>query len=46
MMDAQATARAFDLKRLDGAFLDEPFPVYRRCASTTPCTGCPTARTS
>ena len=29
MMDAQATARAFDLKRLDGAFLDEPFPVYR-----------------
>jgi cytochrome P450 len=29
MTDAQATARAFDLKRLDPAFLDDPFPVYR-----------------
>ena len=29
MTDAQATALAFDLKRLDAAFLDDPFPVYR-----------------
>lgn len=29
MTDAQATALAFDLKRLDPAFLDDPFPVYR-----------------
>ncbi len=29
MTDARATARAFDLKRLDPAFLDDPFPVYR-----------------
>jgi cytochrome P450 len=29
MTDARATALAFDLKRLDPAFLDDPFPVYR-----------------
>jgi cytochrome P450 len=29
MTDAHATALAFDLKRLDRAFLDDPFPVYR-----------------
>jgi cytochrome P450 len=29
MRDARATALAFDLKRLDPAFLDDPFPVYR-----------------
>ena len=29
MTDAYATALAFDLKRLDPAFLDDPFPVYR-----------------
>ena len=29
MTDVQATALAFDLKRLDAAFLDDPFPVYR-----------------
>ena len=29
MIDARATALAFDLKRLDAAFLDDPFPVYR-----------------
>ena len=29
MIDAQGTARAFDLKRLDAAFLGDPFPVYR-----------------
>jgi cytochrome P450 len=29
MTDARATAHAFDLKRLDPAFLDDPFPVYR-----------------
>ena len=29
MTDARATALAFDLKQLDPAFLDDPFPVYR-----------------
>src|SRR5262245_47324291 len=29
MTDLRATALAFDLKRLDAAFLDDPFPVYR-----------------
>jgi cytochrome P450 len=29
MTDPRAIARAFDLKRLDPAFLDDPFPVYR-----------------
>ncbi|HET9853518.1 MAG TPA: cytochrome P450 [Methylomirabilota bacterium] len=29
MTDARATALAFDLKRLDPAFLDDPFPFYR-----------------
>jgi cytochrome P450 len=29
MTDARATALAFDLKRLDTAFLENPFPVYR-----------------
>jgi cytochrome P450 len=29
MTDGQTTALAFDLKRLDAAFLDDPFPVYR-----------------
>ena len=27
--DPRALARAFDLRRLDPAFLDDPFPVYR-----------------
>ena len=29
MTDWRARALAFDLKRLDGAFLGDPFPVYR-----------------
>jgi hypothetical protein len=29
MTDLRATALAFDLKRLDAAFLEDPFPVYR-----------------
>jgi hypothetical protein len=29
MTDPRATALAFDLRRLDAAFLDDPFPVYR-----------------
>jgi cytochrome P450 len=28
-MQAQATAQAFDLSRLDRAFLDDPYPTYR-----------------
>src|SRR6185295_11491036 len=28
-MDPRAAALAFDLKRLDGAFLADPFPLYR-----------------
>jgi hypothetical protein len=29
MTDSRATALGFDLKRLDAAFLEDPFPVYR-----------------
>jgi cytochrome P450 len=29
MTDPRATALGFDLKRLDAAFLEDPFPVYR-----------------
>ena len=29
MTDLRVTALTFDLKRLDAAFLDDPFPVYR-----------------
>lgn len=29
MTDARTLARSFDLKRLDAAFLEDPFPVYR-----------------
>ena len=29
MTDLRATALAFDLKRLDAGFLDDPFPTYR-----------------
>ena len=46
MTDAQATALAFDLKRLDPAFLDDPFPSTGPCASTLRFTACRTARTS
>ena len=34
--DPRALARAFDLRRLDPAFLDDPFPVYRALREHAP----------
>ncbi len=36
MTDARALALGFDLKRLDAAFLDDPFPVYRALREHAP----------
>jgi len=36
MTDARAPAQAFDLKRIDAAFLEDPFPVYRALREHAP----------
>ncbi|HSR22759.1 MAG TPA: cytochrome P450, partial [Candidatus Eisenbacteria bacterium] len=36
MIDARELAQAFDLKRLDAAFLEDPFPVYRALREHAP----------
>ena len=36
MTDARALAQAFDLKRIDAAFLADPFPVYRALREHAP----------
>ena len=36
MTDARAPAQAFDLKRIDAAFLADPFPVYRALREHAP----------
>ncbi len=36
MTDARALARSFDLKRLDAAFLEDPFSVYRALREHAP----------
>ena len=46
MTDARALARSFDLKRLDAAFLDDPFPVYRALREHAPVHRMPDAPTS
>jgi hypothetical protein len=38
--------RGFDLNRLDVAFLNDPYPTYRACASSRRSTACPMDRFS
>jgi hypothetical protein len=43
-MDLRGAALSFDIKRLNPLFLADPFRSTARCASTTRCIACRTAR--